>query len=452
MAPVAKVGRAALLALGALRGPCPAEGARVVSDELHGEALLELGLHGAGVEAQPSFRLEGVPVFGALPMPKMRLAPGQPEPAREWIVILKPNATDDEVGSIGNGSTSCNDNVGCFQGHPTEGGVPFVEVSLSDGDLGAVLRRHAGRVDFVEADLPVSIIPEMPGSEESSNLSENGSLLQAGYPWGINKVGADRDRRGGLGVHVYVMDTGIRTTHRDFGGRAVPTLETYNNYVRECSSRDTNCAADRQGHGTHCAGTVGGVQSGVAPQASLHAVKAMGDQGEGTVSNIISAIDWVVRRGQRPSVLSMSLGGQGRVYSYQRAVDSAVQAGLVVVVAAGNDNDDACQYNPAYVPSAITVGATTYRGQRSGFSNYGSCVNIFAPGSDIQSASHRSDYGYATQSGTSMACPHVAGAAAKLLQSHTSWNQYSVFEELGRTGQHNVVYDARGSANLMLRV
>mmetsp|Transcript_35318 Transcript_35318/g.92290 ORF Transcript_35318/g.92290 Transcript_35318/m.92290 type:complete len:450 (+) Transcript_35318:106-1455(+) len=444
--------RAALLALSIARLPSPAEGARVLPDELEDGALAELGQRAAGAEAEPSFRLEGVPIYGALPAPRMRLAPGQPEPAREWIVVLKPGSTDDEVGSIGNGSTGCNDNVGCFRGHPTEGGVPFAEVSLSDGDLGAVLRKHAGRVDFVEADLPVSIIPEMPGSEEISDFSGNGSLLQRGFPWGITHVGADKDRQGGLGVHVYVLDTGIRTTHRDFGGRAVPTLETFQNYVRLCNPRDANCAADRQGHGTHCAGTVGGLQAGIAPQATLHAVKSMGDQGQGAVSNILGAIDWVVRSGPRPGVLSMSLGGQGRLHAYQRAVDTAVQSGLVVMVAAGNDNDDACQYSPAFVPSAIAVGATTWQNQRSGFSNFGSCVNIFAPGSDIQSASHLSDSDFATQSGTSMACPHVAGAAARLLQLHPRWNQYNIYQQLQKSGLINYVHDARGSVNLLLRV
>jgi len=265
-------------------------------------------------------------------------------------------------------------------------------------------------------------------------------------------VGANMDRRGGYGVHVYVLDTGVRTTHQDFGGRAVPTLETYQNYVRPCSANDRSCAYDRQGHGTHCAGTVGGNYAGVAPQASLHAVKALGDNGEGVVSNIISAINWVVTNGRQPAVLSMSLGGQGRVRSYQSAIDTAVTKGLAVVVAAGNDNDDACQYNPAYVPSAITVGATMQNNQRSGFSNYGGCVNIFAPGSDIQSASHQRDDWFVEQSGTSMAAPHVAGAAARLLQTHPEWNQYKLFEELGRTCQHNYVYDVRGSANVLLHL
>merc|ERR1719254_51476 len=127
---------------------------------------------------------------------------------------------------------------------------------------------------------------------------------------------------------------------------------------------------------------------------------------------MLTAMDWVTTKGERPAVMSMSLGGKGTSRAESQAIDQATAKGVTVVVAAGNENDDACGYSPAFVPSAITVGSTDQRDKRSYFSNYGSCVNIYAPGSSITSAGHRSDGGSATMSGTSMACPHVSGAAA----------------------------------------
>merc|ERR1712113_1271270 len=174
-------------------------------------------------------------------------------------------------------------------------------------------------------------------------------------------------------------------------------------------------AADVQGHGTHCAGTAAGTVYGVAPSAQTRSVKVLSDQGSGAWDWSYQALDWLATSSVRPAVASMSLGGNGVVAGMRDAVDAAVNSGVVVSVAAGNSNADACGFSPAYVPSAITVGSTTSTDARSSFSNYGTCVDIWAPGSNVVSASHLSDTGTTSLSGTSMACPHVSGAAALIL-------------------------------------
>jgi len=214
---------------------------------------------------------------------------------------------------------------------------------------------------------------------------------------------------------------------------------------------NTNCAADVQGHGTHCAGSAAGSTYGVAPGAKVHAVKVLNDQGYGSTSWTVAALDWVIRSGERPAVASMSLGGPGRSRSDQIAIDKATNAGVVVVVAAGNENQDACGFSPAYVASAITVGSTDYYDRRSGFSNYGSCVQIYAPGSSIKSASHLSDIGTSTKSGTSMACPHVAGAAALLL-GRSFAGMAAVKAEMLRTAKSGITGLLTGDPNKLLFV
>merc|ERR1719471_2268003 len=172
---------------------------------------------------------------------------------------------------------------------------------------------------------------------------------------------------------------------------------------------------------------------GVAPGASVRSIKVLSDQGSGSWSWSYYALDWLAVHPTRPAVASMSLGGSGNQQAMVDAVDAAVNGGVTVVVAGGNENTDACSKSPAFVPSAITVGSTTSTDARSSFSNYGSCTNIWAPGSSIRSASSSSDTGSRTLSGTSMACPHVSGAAALILERNVGYSASQVLDQLMKT-------------------
>merc|ERR1719436_1606420 len=184
--------------------------------------------------------------------------------------------------------------------------------------------------------------------------------------------------------------------------------------VTECNPSDTNCAADDNGHGTHCAGTAGGATYGVAKEAVLHAMKVC--CGDGT--NILGGMDWIAQNAQKPAVMTMSLGSYTTPDSSRVAVDAVVNSGVTVVVSAGNRGTDSCLKSYTFIASAIGAGSSTSLSARSSFSNFGTCNAIFAPGSSVVSASSSSDTGTLTKSGTSMAAPHVAGAAALLLEEN----------------------------------
>merc|ERR1712060_490519 len=193
------------------------------------------------------------------------------------------------------------------------------------------------------------------------------------------------------------------------------------------------------GHGTHCAGSAAGESYGVAIGAKVKSVKVLSDQGRGGWSWSYYALDWLASNPTRPAIASMSLGGSGTQQAMRDAVDGAVNSGVVVVVAGGNSNRDACKFSPAFVPSAITVGSTTSTDTRSSFSNYGSCTNMWAPGSDVVSAGHRSDSASRSLSGTSMACPHVSGGAALVLDGSPSMKPSAVLQELQDTAATNYI-------------
>merc|ERR1719245_67271 len=272
--------------------------------------------------------------------------------------------------------------------------------------------------------------------------------------WGLNRIGADESDRngGGAGVTIYVQDTGVRVTHQEFSGRASSALDVTSGSAVECNG-DLSCAADRQGHGTHCAGTAAGRTYGVASTAEVRAVKTLSDQGSGARSWQYTAIDWVTMNGDRPTVLSMSLGGSGADPGYTTVIDAAVENGVTVVVAAGNSNSDACNFIPAFAANAITVGSTTSTDSRSSFSNFGTCVNIWAPGSSVLSAGITSDTSSSTKSGTSMACPHVSGAAAIILSGNPTMKSSAVLGEMLDTAYLNVLTGLKtGDTNALLCV
>jgi len=314
---------------------------------------------------------------------------------QDWTVVLNPGVSDEQV------ATLCKLGDCKAVGHPSSGGVPFFEVSCTESELDELMHQAQGVAKYIEPDSQVDATPEIEAAPEAAT-------------WGLNRIGADQRDSTGAGATIFVLDTGVRTTHNDFSGRASPGADVSSGTLRECNG-NLNCATDGQGHGTHCAGTAGGSTYGVAPSAQVRSVKVLSDQGSGSWSWSYSALDWLATGGVRPAVASMSLGGSGTQQAMKDAVDAAVASGVTVVVAAGNDNSDACGFSPAYVPSAITVGSTDSRDYRSSFSNYGRCVDIWGPGSSVLSAGHTSDYASATLSGTSMACPHVSGGAALIL-------------------------------------
>ncbi|QSB04975.1 S8 family peptidase [Natronoglycomyces albus] len=244
-------------------------------------------------------------------------------------------------------------------------------------------------------------------------------------------------------VTAYILDTGVNLTHEDFAGRMVEGYDA----VTPGGDAD-----DCQGHGTHVAGTVAGTEYGVAKGASISPVRVLDCNGSGSYAGIIDGIEWATENASGPSVANMSLGGPSDA-SLNAAVDASSAAGLTHVVAAGNSGDNACNYSPAGADSAITVGSTTSTDARSSFSSLGECVDLFAPGSDITAPWIGSDTATNTISGTSMASPHVAGAAALFLQDNPDASPEDVRAHLTSTASEGKVGNpGTGSPNLLLFV
>lgn len=245
----------------------------------------------------------------------------------------------------------------------------------------------------------------------------------------------------GSGVTAYVIDTGVRISHNEFGNRASHGYDFIDN--------DAD-ATDCNGHGTHVAGTIGGSAYGVAKNVNIVGVRVLGCNGSGSNSGVIAGINWVKNNASGPSVANMSLGG-GASQATDDAVNNAVAAGVSFIVAAGNDNRNACNYSPARAANAITVGSTTSNDSRSSFSNYGNCLDIYAPGSSIKSAWYNSNTATNTISGTSMAAPHVAGAVALFLDETPSLSPSQIDTKLSQRSTKNTVSDAKsGSPNELL--
>ncbi len=242
-------------------------------------------------------------------------------------------------------------------------------------------------------------------------------------------------------VNAYVIDTGIRVTHQDFGGRARHGRDTIDN---------DDDASDCHGHGTHVAGTVGGRKYGLAKGVTLWAVRVLNCRGSGTTASVVAGIDWVTANAVRPAVANMSLGG-GVDQVLDDAVQRSISSGITYAVAASNDNDDACDYSPARAPEAITVGATSLDDSRAYFSNYGTCLDLFAPGLAITSAWNSDDTAELSASGTSMASPHVAGAAALFLAKNPGATPRQVRDGLvAAATPGKVTNPGSGSPNVLL--
>lgn len=270
--------------------------------------------------------------------------------------------------------------------------------AMSDRD--AELLSRDPRVAFVEQDAYASVAD-----------------VQTTSDWGLDRIdqrvlplnGAFMYAETGQGVNAYIIDTGIRPTHQDFGGRAVAAYDVVG---------DGQNGNDCNGHGTHVAGTIGSATYGVAKNVNLYGVRVFGCTGSGTVSGIISGVNWVTANRVNPAVVNMSIIVSSVSNSLNTAINNSINSGVTYVVASGNFNRDACLFSPGSVTNAITVGATGNNDARATYSNFGSCVDIFAPGNGITSLGITSDTATAVKSGTSMASPMVAGAAALYLESN----------------------------------
>ncbi|XP_071498643.1 extracellular serine proteinase-like [Diadema antillarum] len=290
--------------------------------------------------------------------------------------------------------------------------------------------RSSGLVEYIEED----------GIVRASSVASWGldRVDQISLPLNdeFNPIGDGSD------VDVYVIDTGINAAHQDFGGRAQIGYDALGGDGVDCN-----------GHGTHCSGTVGGTVYGVASGTRIFGVRVLNCYGSGSTADVVEGCEWVANNHVRTSVASLSLGG-GASQTTDDAIAYMVDAGITVAVAAGNDDADACNYSPARAAPAISVGATDAEDVRAYFSNYGYCVDIFAPGVSITSAWYDSDTATNTISGTSMACPHVAGAAAVLLGIEPELTPQEVREKLQLKANGNAgIGDLQtGSPDLLLYI
>jgi hypothetical protein len=400
-------------------------------------------------------------VLGGVPVYNYHLAnPGGMNPSlaelteqKKWIIMMDAGTTDadeakfcQDVKSLGN--IQCIDS-----GDPDNNGEPYVAVKANEAELKSVMDQHFPHVLYGEPDGQVFVDDPEP---DPSLIEEAASL-----PWGLDRIDDVTGQDGsydppaansnqGAGAHVYVADTGVRISHDDFEGRAIAAFDYFKSGSdKVCHQGDANCAGDRNGHGTHCAGTIGGKQYGVAKKTALYAVKVLNPSG--SYLGILKSVDYVMSKGNKPAVWSASLGGGGNYHAIADTFVKAKAANVLISVAAGNNNANACSYTPAFAPAAITVGATQSGDKRASFSNYGSCVDIFAPGVAVKSAWWNSNTATRTISGTSMACPHVSGVAALIYGDFPGVTADNVEQRIKTDAGKGLVKDPK-STNLMLHV
>jgi subtilisin family serine protease len=318
-----------------------------------------------------------------------------------------------------------------------------------DRTFGSALNGYSATLSATEA-RRLAADPAVASVEQNQRVSL--AATQTSAPWGLDRIDQPSlplsgtytypDSAGG-GVTVYVVDTGVRITHQQISGRAAHGYDAVDG---------DNDASDGNGHGTHVATTVAGTTYGVAKKARVVGVRVLNNSGSGTTAGVIAGIDWVTRNHSGPSVANLSLGG-GASTALDTAVRNSIASGVTYAVAAGNSNTTASSSSPARVAEALTVGATTSTDARASYSNYGTALDLFAPGSSITAGWHTGDTATNTISGTSMATPHVAGAAAVYLAGHTSATPAQVASALvagAATGK--VTGAGSGSPNRLLQL
>ncbi|MGC4810239.1 S8 family peptidase [Micromonospora sp. DT228] len=373
----------------------------------------------------------GTPALAAEPVGVVRAAGGATAVPDSYIVVLKDSAVArDRVGDTAK--------------------------RLSGRHGGTVARTYGAALRGFEVTVSASAAARIAADPAVAYVEQNHTVsisgTQANPPsWGLDRI----DQRNlpldssytypntASNVHAYIIDTGIRFSHNDFGGRATSGYDAV----------DGGSADDCNGHGTHVAGTVGGSSYGVAKAVQIVGVRVLNCSGSGTNAGVIAGVDWVTANAIKPAVANMSLGG-GANSSLDNAVRNSIASGVTYGLAAGNDNGaNACNTSPARTTEAITVGSTTSSDARSSFSNVGTCLDLFAPGSSITSAWYNSNTATNTISGTSMATPHVVGAAALVASANPSWTPAQVRNQLVANATANVVGNpGSGSPNLLLYV
>jgi subtilisin family serine protease len=352
-------------------------------------------------------------------------------PRASFIVVLKPSVAKASPVAAEHAS-SFGGEITHVYGHALKGYAG----TFAEGKLGSLLAD--GRVASIERDGVMTT-----------------STTQTGATWGLDRIdqralplsGTFTYTNTGAGVKAYVIDTGIRLSHNEFGGRAVTGFDAVT---------AGGTANDCHGHGTHVAGTVGGATYGVAKGVTLVAVRVLGCNGSGTTSGVIAGVDWVTgnHAAGQPAVANMSLGG-GASSALDAAVNNSIADGVSYAVAAGNGNaggraQDACKSSPARVAAAMTISATSSNDVKASWANYGNCVDWFAPGVGITSAWHSSNSATNTISGTSMATPHTAGVAALYLQGNASASPSTVRSALFNNTTKGVVSSSKTTNNHLL--